>query len=209
MQPKGYGSLATRARTLVVALALVGLGYQIARARLPDSGSDPAADGNAGRSQSESAATAIPQATTPRSEQVTVTMHSQDIPGCHPEGRLFRTEVETQWRDKHSVNEIEYRWKRAASSGDGVGPIEVRVAGQAKVAAVKVGEALPKLTLNLPLEPAPLRLKLNTLVFERWSDDGQACFIWESPPDTPRPYEAEPITPGTTQAPRSGAAAWS
>jgi hypothetical protein len=126
-------------------------------------------------------------------EAVSMTMSSNDVPGCFTAGQWFEVTIHTGWRDKQSQNTLLFRWSPAPGDSS---RIVVEVGGQKLKATVMPGQVLPDVSVTMPIEPAPLTLPLDTLVLERLDGAGHACFGFVHPPDTPR--QIFPVTPSET-----------
>jgi hypothetical protein len=124
-------------------------------------------------------------------ERITYTLGSSKVPGCIPAGERFFVSVITAWRDKTSQNTLQIHWETPTTGGD---EVTVHVMGQPKAATVAPEGALPTLQLTLPIEPQPVTLSIETLIFEGVNPAGEACFRFRQPPGVPQ--YAPPITPG-------------
>jgi hypothetical protein len=129
--------------------------------------------------------------------QATITMRSSDVPGCFAPGELFSAHVESHWRDKVANIDIDFRWMPAEGEAAGNRQILVSASGQSKSVRLDPGDEMLPLEVHLPVEPAPLAIKLTTFRFDRWGPGEEACFVWINPPDVPRREPAVPITPET------------
>lgn len=167
----------------VVAVVVGGIGVGIGHRFRPLSGSTSPALGQP----------AVPGGEGESHEQVTVGLASDDVPGCYAAGEAFGVTIHSTWRAVASNKTINFVWNALDDTNGQPESIIVTMGGQSMMAQVRPGGALPQVDLTLPVDPVPLNLKVDTLLFEQWNAEGKACFSWVHPVDTPREYDAEPV----------------